>query len=139
MVLAAAIYGIATTHGPDEGEIEVALADVEAAGVLQIDRAVDVYVVYNRGDPVALSADAQHVGDMVVFCESSQLFESPAHGEKFDMLGYYYAGPGARGLTRFPTRVEGDQLFIDTDHPTEGPERGAGPPREPQGPFCVPT
>src|SRR5688500_10225454 len=108
MVLAAAIYGIATTHSPDDGELELSLADVETAGVLQIDRAVDIYVVYNDGDPVALSADAQHVGDAVVFCESSQLFESPAHGEKFDILGYYYGGPAARGLARFPVRVEGD-------------------------------
>ena len=139
MVLAAVIYGIATTHSADDGEIELSLADVEDAGVLQIDRAVDVYVVYNDGDPVALSADAQHVGDAVVFCESSQLFESPAHGEKFDILGYYYAGPAARGLARFHTRLEGDQIFIDLERPIEGPQRGAGPPREPQGPFCIPT
>ena len=139
MVLAAVVYGIATTHAPDDGELAVSLADVQEAGVLQIDRAVDVYVVYNDGDPMALSADAQHVGDAVVFCESSQMFESPAHGEKFDILGYYYAGPAARGLARYPVRVAGEQLLIDVEHPTEGPQRGAGPPQDPQGPFCVPT
>jgi Rieske Fe-S protein len=75
----------------------------------------------------------------VIFCASSHLFESPAHGEKFDIRGYYYAGPGARGLRRYPTRIEGDRVVIDLEHPTEGPERGAGPPQEPQGPFCIPT
>ena len=139
MVLAAAAYGLATTHSPEDGEIVVSLSDVEAAGVLQIDRAVDIFVVHDDGDLVALSADAQHVGDAVVFCESSQLFESPAHGEKFDILGYYYAGPATRGLARFHTRLEGDQIFIDLERPIEGPQRGAGPPREPQGPFCIPT
>ena len=138
VVLAAAIYGVATTYGPGEGEIEASLADVEEAGVIQIDGPVDIYVVYNDGDPLALSADAQHVGDQVVFCESSQMFESPAHGEKFDILGYYYGGPAARGLARFPVRVAGDQLFIDIEHPMKGPERGTGPPREPQGSFCIP-
>ena len=94
--------------------------------------------IYNGGDPIALAADAQHVGDDVVFCESSQLFESPAHGEKFDIRGYYYGGPGARGLARFAVRIDGDNLLIDTDHRFQGPPRGSGPPQEPQGPFCIP-
>lgn len=97
----------------------------------------DAFLVYDEGEVFALSADAQHLGDDVVFCESSQLFESPAHGEKFDIRGFYYAGPAQRGLARYPVRIEGDEIFLDLDHPIEGPPRGESPPREPQGPFCV--
>lgn len=99
----------------------------------------DAFLVYDEGEVFALSADAQHLGDDVVFCESSQLFESPAHGEKFDIRGFYYGGPAQRGLARYPVRIEGDEIFLDLDHPVEGPERGEGPTREPQGPFCIPT
>lgn len=96
------------------------------------------FLVYNQGDPLALSADAQHVGDEVEFCESSQMFESPAHGEKFDIRGYYYGGPAAKGLDRYPVRIEGDGIFVDLDRPIAGPPRGAGAVMEPQGSFCVP-
>ena len=96
-----------------------------------------VFLVYNDGDPLALHADAQHVGDQVEFCESSRMFESPAHGEKFDIRGYYYGGPAGKGLDRYPVRIEGDGLFVDLEHPIEGPRRGAGPTLEPAGPFCI--
>lgn len=116
----------------------MSLSDVEAAGVLKIDRVVDIFVVHDDGHLVALSADAQHVGDQVLFCEGSQMFQSPAHGEKFDIRGYYFGGPASRGLARFPIRIEGDQLFVDIEHPIAGAPRGAGPPEDPQGHFCVP-
>jgi nitrite reductase/ring-hydroxylating ferredoxin subunit len=138
-VVSAVAYGIASSHGPDTGELTVSLESVKEEGVLKIDRAEDIFVVWHEGQLIALSADAQHVGDDVVFCESSQLFESPAHGEKFDLRGFYYAGPGARGLDRYPVREEGGIVFVDGEHPQQGAARGEGPPLEPAGPFCIPT
>lgn len=96
-----------------------------------------IFLVYNEGEPLALSDDAQHVGDRVEFCESSQMFESPAHGEKFDILGHYYGGPAQRGLDRYPIRIEGDAVHVELDQPILGPERGDPPAREPEGSFCV--
>ena len=130
--------GIAFASGAwTTGEDPVAsLAELQEEEVLFLEEHA-VFLVYNDGDPLALSADAQHVGDEVEFCESSQMFESPAHGEKFDIRGYYYGGPAQRGLDRYPVRIEGDGIYVDLEHSIEGPPRGTGPPAEPQGPFCV--
>lgn len=97
-----------------------------------------VFLVFNHGKPLALSDDAQHIGDRVEFCESSQMFESAAHGEKFDLCGYYYGGPGRRGLDRYPVRIEGDAVNVDLYEPIPGPGRGDPPALGPAGPLCFP-
>src|ERR671919_1893119 len=122
-VIAAGV--IVRSDGPDP---VASLQNLREREVLFLDEH-DIYLVYNDGDPLALSSDAQHVGDDVEFCPQSQMFESPAHGEKFDIRGYYYGGPAARGLARYPVRVEGDGVFIDADRAIQGPPRGAGPAR----------
>ena len=95
------------------------------------------FVLYNGGDPVALSDNAQHMdGERT---EWSQMFETPTHGEKFDDVGYYYGGPAQRGLDRFKVRVQGDAVYVDLSERTPGPERGSGPAFEPAGEFCVPA
>ena len=129
----AVVFGIATTGGP---EPVASLDDLREQEVLFLDKH-HVFLVYNDGSPLALSDDAQHLGDRVEFCESSQMFESPAHGETFDIRGYYYGGPAQRGLDRYPVRAEGDGIYVDLNHPIQGPERGEARPREPEGPFCL--
>lgn len=134
---AAIIYGIATSSGGSGPE--ASLDDVRDRGVLYLEDD-HVFLVYNDGDVLALSDDAQHMdGEQTQWCESSQMFETPTHGEKFDNLGYYYAGPAQQGLDRFPVRVEGDAIHVDFDERTPGPERGSGPAFEPQGELCVPS
>ncbi len=133
VLVVAVVIGIATTGGPNP---VASLEELREEEVLLLDEH-DIYLVYNDGQPLALSSDAQHVGDDVEFCRSSQMFESPAHGEKFDIRGYYCAGPAKSGLDRYPVRVEGDGVYVDIDRPIEGPPRGAGPAREPEGRFCV--
>ncbi len=98
------------------------------------------FLVYNDGDPIALSDDSQHLdGEHTEWCESSQMFETPTHGEKFTDLGYYFAGPAQQGLDRFSVRVEGDAIYVDFDERTPGPVRGSGPPFQPEGELCVPA
>ncbi len=128
--------GIMLSGDDSSARPAASLSDLKERRVIRLERRQDLHVVYDNGDVLALSADAQHLGDDVRFCETSQLFESPAHGEKFDIRGFYYAGPGQRGLESYPVRIEGDAVFVDTEHPIQGAERGAGPPREPEGPFC---
>lgn len=134
-ILVFGTIGLATTGSPG------AVASLQ---VLQDERVMfiedhDLYLVYFQDRVLALDADAQHLGDDVVFCESSQWFESPAHGEKFDLRGYHVGGPAARGLTRYPVQILGDGIYVDVEHPVEGPERHERMPLPPRGPLCVPT
>ena len=133
LVAGAFVFGLLTSsesQGPS-----VSMEELEEREVIHFPED-HVIFVYNDGEPLALSDDAQHVGDTVIFCESSRLFESPAHGEAFDIRGYYFGGPAARGLARYPIRREGDLLHADVSQEIEGPERGAGPPLKPAGDFC---
>lgn len=133
-----ALVGVFLTNAADSEPSE-ALASVDALeerGVIEVPEH-DLFLVWNGGEPLALSADAQHVGDQVVYCESSEMFESPAHGEKFDSRGFYYGGPAPRGLARYPVTIIGDGIYVRLDEPIEGPERGEGPAHDPRGPFCV--
>lgn len=114
-----------------------ALSDLRDRDVLFIEEH-GIYLVNTGTTPLALSNDAQHVGDTVEFCTTSGMFESAAHGEKFDIQGNYYAGPAARSLTRYPVRVVGQQIFVDLDREIPGPPRDAQEPLEPEGRFCVP-
>lgn len=82
------LYGLITSGSADP------VASLEA---LQEERVIyleehHVFLVLDDGEPLALSDDAQHVGDRVEYCESSQMFESPAHNEKFDIRGYITTG-----------------------------------------------
>ena len=43
-----------------------------------------------------------HLGCRVPFCQSSQWFECPCHGSKYNQAGEYKLGPAPRGLDRFP-------------------------------------
>lgn len=134
-VAVAVVVGIATSGDPDP---VASLEDLRQQKVLSLDEH-NVFLVYNEGDPLALSDDPQHLeGEHTEWCESSQMFETPTHGEKFDRRGYYYGGPAMKGLDRYPVRVENDAVYVDFDGPISGPERGAEEPLEPEGPFCVP-
>lgn len=134
-VAIAFLIDIATSGGP---EPVASLEDLRQQEVLSLAEH-NVFLVYNEGDPLALSDDPQHLeGEHTEWCESSQMFETPTHREKFDRRGYYYGGPAMKGLDRYPVRVENDAVYVDLDERISGPERGAEEPLEPEGPFCVP-
>ena len=79
-----------------------------------------------------------HLGCRVPFCGSSQWFECPCHGSKYNGVGEYQQGPAPRGLDRFQVTVEGDNVFVDTSEIVIGPVRGTDTVSRPaQGPFCV--
>jgi nitrite reductase/ring-hydroxylating ferredoxin subunit len=131
---AAFVIGIATNGG---AEPVASLEALREQDVLFLEEH-HIFLVFNDGDPLALSDDAQHVGDRVEFCRSSQMLESQAHGEKFDIRGLYYGGPSERGLDRYPVRIEGDRIFVELDQRIEGPRRNEQAPTDPQGRFCIP-
>ncbi len=55
-----------------------------------------------------------HLGCRVPWCASSQWFECPCHGSKYDRVGEKQGGPAPRGLDHFPLEVSGGNITLDT-------------------------
>jgi cytochrome b6-f complex iron-sulfur subunit len=80
-----------------------------------------------------------HLGCRVPFCQTSQWFECPCHGSKYNGAGEYQLGPAPRGMDRFEVRIDGSgTVLVDTAIPILGPPRGTDTVSQPpQGSFCV--
>lgn len=93
------------------------------------------------GDGVGLMALYQkcvHLGCKVPWCQSSQWFECPCHGSKYNKWGEWMGGPAPRGLDRFPSTIEDGQFVANTGVTISGPPRTARVlQQEPEGPHCV--
>jgi len=63
---------------------------------------------------VALYQKCVHLGCRVPWCESSQWFECPCHGSKYNRVGEKKGGPAPRGLDRFVLEVSGGEITVDT-------------------------
>ena len=57
---------------------------------------------------VALYQKCPHLGCRVPQCVTSQWFECPCHGSQYNQVGEKKAGPGPRGMDRFPITVAGN-------------------------------
>jgi cytochrome b6-f complex iron-sulfur subunit len=95
------------------------------------------------GDDVGLMAlysqACPHLGCAVPWCQSSQWFECPCHGSRYNRYGEWTAGPAPRGLDRFPSTVSEDGLFVvDFTTLLTGTARTANAlEQSPEGPACV--
>ncbi len=83
-----------------------------------------------------------HLGCRVPFCNSSEWFECPCHGSKYNKAGEYEAGPAPRGMDRFPIKISGSgdgaTVTVDTSTVVQGRPRGTDTIHQnPAGPFCV--
>lgn len=94
-----------------------------------------IFVVDDRGEPLALSALSPHLGEQLKYCTSAGWFVD-VHGDGFDRLGFYRVGPSPRGMDRVEVRVSGDLVQVKPGEVTEGPPRGAREDGEPTGPVC---
>jgi cytochrome b6-f complex iron-sulfur subunit len=98
-------------------------------------------VAGGEGDGVGLTALWQrcvHLGCRVPSCGSSQGFECPCHGSKYNRHGEYEAGPAPRNLDRFAVAVNGaGELIVDTGEIVETSRSKKKTVSYPQGPFCV--
>ena len=81
-----------------------------------------VFVVATDTGFVALSDDARHVGDRVLYCAQNGTFSAP-HGERFDRLGRYMGGPAAGDLGQYPVRVQENRVLVDVSGELELPDR----------------
>lgn len=87
---------------------------------------------------LALFQTCPHLGCTVPWCFSSQWFECPCHGSKYNRVGEKRAGPAPRGMDRFPIIIEGERISIDTGTRLDGPAIGTNTTgQEPEGPHCV--
>ena len=98
-------------------------------------------VAGNEGGEVALMALWQrcvHLGCRVPACNSSQGFECPCHGSKYNLHGEYEDGPAPRNLDRFAVEIDarGD-LIVNTGEIFETPRAKVKTIDYPQGPNCV--
>ena len=88
---------------------------------------------------MALYQKCVHLGCRVPWCQTSQWFECPCHGSKYNRWGEWVDGPAPRGLDRFPATLDGDgNLVVNTGEIVPGPARTANVlAQEAEGPNCV--
>jgi cytochrome b6-f complex iron-sulfur subunit len=87
---------------------------------------------------VALYQKCVHLGCRVPFCDTSQWFECPCHGSKYNRVGEKKAGPAPRGLDRFAVYISGQNVTIDTGLISLGPAIGTDTTGQgAEGPHCV--
>ncbi len=106
--------------GPDALSEQFDDRSVEAAGVM------------------AIWQKCVHLGCRVPWCSTSQGFECPCHGSKYNSIGEYNAGPAPRNLDRFVVEVtDGGDLIIKTGTVVETPRAFQPSVSYPQGPSCI--
>jgi cytochrome b6-f complex iron-sulfur subunit len=87
---------------------------------------------------VALYQRCVHLGCRVPWCVSSQWFECPCHGSKYNRVGEKKGGPAPRGLDRFAVSVAGGSITVDTGKIFVGPPIGTNSTGQGQdGPHCA--
>ncbi|MEY2397922.1 MAG: cytochrome b6-f complex iron-sulfur subunit, partial [Actinomycetota bacterium] len=87
---------------------------------------------------VALYQKCVHLGCRVPWCGSSQWFECPCHGSKYNRVGEKKGGPAPRGLDRFAVAISNGSVVIDTGKVIQGPPIGTNTTgQEQEGPHCA--
>lgn len=110
--------------------------DAQAIGAYGTDHAIVT-------DSIALmcidSGACPHLGCAVPWCQTSQWFECPCHGSRYNKYGEWTGGPAPRGLDRYVSFVDGDgQLVVDLSAPISGPARTANALEQArEGPSCI--
>jgi cytochrome b6-f complex iron-sulfur subunit len=81
-----------------------------------------------------------HLGCRVPYCPTSEWFECPCHGSKYNYAGERQPGsPAPAGLWRFPFDIEADGgIVVDTSSPTAQPPLGTDTIHQPPaGAHCI--
>jgi len=88
---------------------------------------------------MAIYQKCVHLGCRVPWCQSSQWFECPCHGSKYNKWAEWNSGPAPRGLDRFPSFVNDlGVLVVNTGVRITGPARTAKVlAQQPEGPHCI--
>jgi Rieske Fe-S protein len=97
------------------------------------------FSTYKQAGLIALYQKCPHLGCRVPWCKSSQWFECPCHGSKYNAAGEWQGGPAPRGMWHFPIKLQGSTVLVDTGTQIVGPPKGTNTPVDPsaKGPHCV--
>ncbi len=88
---------------------------------------------------VALWQTCPHLGCRVPECKSSQWFECPCHGSKYNRVGEKRGGPAPRGMDRFAAEVDpAGNFIVNTGARFQGPAIGTDTTgQNAEGPNCI--
>lgn len=111
------------------------------AGAIERARGVysDAELAGMEAGVVALFQKCPHLGCRVPNCQTSQWFECPCHGSKYNRVGEKRGGPAPRGMDRFAMEVNGSgELIVKTAEVIQGPAIGTNTTgQEAEGPNCI--
>ncbi|CAN5226452.1 hypothetical protein BH18ACT5_BH18ACT5_14970 [soil metagenome] len=128
------------TRSPDGGTIPAFIPEARAY-VVPVDDAnlADQFECRSvaAGGLMALYQRCVHLGCRVPWCATSQGFECPCHGSKYDAIGEYFGGPAPRNLDRFTVEVIDDRFVINTGDVIQTPRALSRSVAYPQGPSCI--
>ena len=132
---------IVEQRAPDEYNVARSLIvgwNPSLPGAMDLYGEDSVVIDDNRG-LLALSWKCVHLGCKVPWCQTSQWFECPCHGSKYNRYGEYVGGPAPRGLDRYRSTIDDQgRLVIDTGDVVTGPARTANVLQQSQeGPNCT--
>jgi cytochrome b6-f complex iron-sulfur subunit len=116
---------------PDARAYIVPITDDELNGSQFVDKSLAA------GGFMALFQRCVHLGCRVPWCNTSQGFECPCHGSKYNYTGEYEAGPAPRNLDRFVVELRDDRFIIKTGQIIESPRAPEKSVSYPQGPSCI--
>ena len=116
---------------PDAKAYIVPITDEELSGSQWSDKSLAA------GGLMALFQRCVHLGCRVPWCDTSQGFECPCHGSKYNYTGEYFAGPAPRNLDRFVVDLVRDRFIIKTGQIIESPRAPEKTVQYPQGPSCI--
>ncbi|MEX0667403.1 MAG: ubiquinol-cytochrome c reductase iron-sulfur subunit [Acidimicrobiia bacterium] len=131
---------LAATRTPDGGMIPAFIPEARAY-VVPVDEG-NLSAQFEgksvaAGGLMALYQRCVHLGCRVPWCATSQGFECPCHGSKYDGIGEYFGGPAPRNLDRFVVEIIDAQFIIHTGDILQTPRAPTRSVAYPQGPSCI--
>ena len=131
---------IAATRTPDGGIVPAFVPEAKAYVVPVDDGNLSAQFEGRSvaaGGLMALYQRCVHLGCRVPWCATSQGFECPCHGSKYDGIGEYFGGPAPRNLDRFVVEVVNARFIIHTADILQTPRAPTMSIAYPQGPSCI--
>ncbi len=102
----------------------------------------DDHAIIDEGEGLGLMAvnsqTCPHLGCGVPWCQTSQWFECPCHGSRYNRYGEWTGGPAPRGLDRYVSFIDDGRFIVNLSEELTGPARTANAlEQSPEGPSCV--
>ncbi|MEX2505202.1 MAG: ubiquinol-cytochrome c reductase iron-sulfur subunit [Egicoccus sp.] len=136
--LAATIEGDRAPYRVPEGGLSIVVWDPSLSAA-ERNYGEDHAIGDGFGLMALYSQACPHLGCAVPWCQSSQWFECPCHGSRYNRYGEWTGGPAPRGLDRYPSFIDEDgMLVVNFSNLITGPARTANAlDQSPEGPACV--